>query len=66
MTVTIANLPGTLGTPITAAYAGAQGVFVGEDQINILLPQTLAGAGLVSVILTADGQVTNGVQIQIQ
>jgi len=53
-------------TTVTTAYAGMQGVFVGEDQINILLPSSLAGSGLVSVILTADGETTNPVQIQIQ
>ncbi len=57
----------TLGSATApAAYAGAQGVYVGEDQINLLLPQSLKGAGLVSVTLNVDGQVTNPVQIQIQ
>lgn len=55
---------GSVTTPV--AYAGAQGLFVGEDQINILLPQTLAGSGLVSVTLSADGQTTNPVTIQIE
>jgi uncharacterized protein (TIGR03437 family) len=55
---------GTVST--TAAYAGAQGVFVGEDQINVLLPQSLKGSGLVSVTLTADGETTNAAQIEIQ
>jgi uncharacterized protein (TIGR03437 family) len=51
---------------LTAAYAGEQGTFAGEDQINVLLPQSLRGAGLVDVTLTVDGQVTNAVKIQIQ
>ncbi|MDQ6699629.1 MAG: hypothetical protein M3Z36_05530 [Acidobacteriota bacterium] len=51
---------------VTATYAGAQGTFPGEDQINILLPQTLRGAGIVDVTLTVDGQTTNPVKIQIQ
>jgi uncharacterized protein (TIGR03437 family) len=50
---------------ITAAYAGEQGAFAGEDQINILLPQTLKGAGLVDVTLTVDGQTTNVVRIHV-
>jgi uncharacterized protein (TIGR03437 family) len=51
---------------ITAAYAGAQGEYAGFDQINILLPRSLKGAGLVSVTLTVDGQTTNPVKIRIQ
>ncbi|HEX5226627.1 MAG TPA: FG-GAP-like repeat-containing protein [Bryobacteraceae bacterium] len=50
----------------TVAYAGAQGTFLDEDQINILLPQSLRGAGLVNVVLDVDGQSTNSVQILIQ
>ncbi|HUB79849.1 MAG TPA: FG-GAP-like repeat-containing protein [Bryobacteraceae bacterium] len=51
---------------ITAAYAGAQGYYVGEDQINIQLPASLAGAGVVGVTLTVDGQTSNSVNIQIR
>jgi len=39
---------------------------VGEDQINILLPQTLAGAGTVTVNLSVDGMLTNRLRIAIQ
>jgi uncharacterized protein (TIGR03437 family) len=57
----------TIGsTAVTAAYAGAQNVYVGEDQINILLPQTLAGAGTVTVNLSVDGMLTNRLRIAIQ
>jgi uncharacterized protein (TIGR03437 family) len=57
----------TIGsTTLTAAYAGAQGSFAGEDQINIALPVSLSGAGVVSVNLNVDGQTSNSVQIQIQ
>ncbi len=57
----------TIGTAaIPAAFAGAQGTFPGEDQINILLPQTLRGAGIVDVTLNVDGLITNAVKIQIQ
>lgn len=51
------------GLPV--AYAGPSG-YVGEDQINLQLPPSLAGAGLVNVTLTADGQTSNPVQIQIK
>ncbi len=57
----------TIGSmTLPAAYAGAQGSFVGEDQINIALPASLAGAGLLKVTLTADGQTSNAGQIQIK
>jgi uncharacterized protein (TIGR03437 family) len=58
------NLGSQTGLPV--AYAGAQGTFVGEDQINVLLPQSLQGAGLINATLTADGQTSNPVQIQIK
>jgi uncharacterized protein (TIGR03437 family) len=51
---------------ITAAYAGAQGVYVGEDQINIQLPASLQGAGTIGVSLLVDGETTNSVQVLIQ
>lgn len=51
---------------VTAAYAGAQGTFAGEDQINIEIPLSLRGAGIVDVVLNVDGQVTNVVKIHIQ
>ena len=57
----------TIGSAsLPAAYAGAQGTFAGEDQINIALPASLAGTGVVSVSLNVDGQTSNSVQIQIQ
>jgi len=51
---------------VTAAYAGAQGTFAGQDQINIEIPRSLRGAGIVDVVLNVDGQVTNVVKIHIQ
>ncbi len=51
---------------IEAAYAGPQGTFAGEDQINIELPKSLRGAGLVDVVLSVDGQTTNTVKIHIR
>jgi len=58
------NVGSQTGLPV--AYYGTQGYFVGEDQINVLLPASLAGAGLVNLTLSADGQTSNPVQIQIQ
>ena len=51
---------------VTAAYADVQGYYVGEDQINIQLPANLAGAGVVGVTLTVDGQTSNSVNVQIR
>jgi uncharacterized protein (TIGR03437 family) len=57
----------TIGTAqVGAAYAGPQGYYAGEDQINIQLPASLAGAGVVSVSLAVDGQTSDPVKIQIQ
>jgi uncharacterized protein (TIGR03437 family) len=55
---------GTTAAPV--AFAAAQGTFVDEDQINVLVPQSLRGAGRVNVVLTVDGQTTNPVTIQIK
>jgi len=57
----------TIGTkPAQVAFAAAQGAFVGEDQINVLVPQSLRGAGRVNLMLTVDGLTTNPVAIQIK
>jgi uncharacterized protein (TIGR03437 family) len=53
-------------TAATVAFSGAQGTFVDEDQINVLVPQSLKGAGMVNVVLTVDGVTTNPVTILVQ
>jgi uncharacterized protein (TIGR03437 family) len=53
------------GTKVPVQYAGKSS-FEGEDQVNILLPHSLAGAGNVRVQVTASGIVANPVQITIQ
>ena len=56
---------GSLSVPVL--YAGAAPGFAGEDQVNIgPLPQSLAGAGSVNIVLTADGQAANTVNVTIQ
>ena len=50
----------------TIAYAGAQSQFPGLDQVDILIPASLAGSGIVSVILTADGITAITVYVSIQ
>ena len=62
----------TVGTTTCQVlYAGAQGAgspdaYYGLDQVNVLLPRSLAGAGIVNVVLTAAGQNANTVTIDVQ
>jgi len=53
------------GQNATVLYAGAQGTYAGLDQVNVIIPQNLAGAGTVNVVVQVDGRVTNTVIIQI-
>ncbi len=55
---------GSVNAPVL--YAGAQGSLFGLDQMNIRLPRTLIGRGLVDLTATVDGKVTNKVQINIK
>ena len=43
----------------------AQPDFVGLDQVNVIIPMSLAGAGEVEVVVTVDGNVANTVTIVI-
>jgi uncharacterized protein (TIGR03437 family) len=55
------------GVPVPVLYAGAAPGFVGEDQVNIgPLPESLAGQGSVDILLTADGQAANTVNVTMQ
>lgn len=54
-------LTGGIAAPVV--YAGAQGGFSGLDQVNVMLPATLAGQPLINIVLTVDGQTTNAVTI---
>jgi len=54
------------GTAATVAYAGPAGADTGLDQVNVLLPSKLAGAGNVNVQLTSEGVAANPVQITVQ
>jgi uncharacterized protein (TIGR03437 family) len=55
---------GSITLPV--AYAGPQGLYVGEDQVNILLPKSLRGSGLLPVVLTVDGQSANTVSVSFK
>jgi len=55
------------GASIPLLFAGAQGNFVGEDQINVgPLPQSLAGQGKATVTVVADGVNANATQLTFQ
>jgi uncharacterized protein (TIGR03437 family) len=54
------------GTAVPVRYVGSQGGYVGLDQVNVVLPQSLAGKGSVTIQLTANGLAANPVNIAIQ
>ncbi len=54
------------GIPSAVTYAGTQGVYPGADQIDVLVPRGLAGAGLVPIQVTAAGIAANQVLIAFQ
>lgn len=63
----LADVTATIGG-VTApvSYAGPQGTYPGLDQVNVGLPLSLHGAGVVDVVLTVNGQTSNTVQIGVQ
>jgi len=63
---TAANTTVTInGVSATVLYAGIQNLFAGLDQVNVLLPSSLAGKGTVEVQLTSNGVAANPVQVVI-
>jgi polyvinyl alcohol dehydrogenase (cytochrome) len=60
------NVTCTIGGETTpAVFAGPQGSFNGLDQVNIQIPSDLAGRGVVNVVLSVDGQLSNTVTINV-
>lgn len=53
------------GVPATIQFAGAAPCCVGLQQINIIIPDSLAGAGRVPVVLHSGGKSSNTVQVVI-
>jgi uncharacterized protein (TIGR03437 family) len=47
-------------------YAGAQPQYPRLDQVNLIVPRALIGAGEVPVVLTVDGQTANVVTLNIK
>jgi uncharacterized protein (TIGR03437 family) len=63
----LANATCTLGSAAAQVlYAGAQGQYVGLDQVNVIIPRSLAGSGEVPVSLVVDGQAANAVTVNIK
>jgi uncharacterized protein (TIGR03437 family) len=53
------------GTPVTPVFA-VQPTYPGMDQVNLLIPRSLAGRGEVDVVLTVDGIAANTVKINVK
>jgi uncharacterized protein (TIGR03437 family) len=51
---------------LPAAYAGATGTYAGLDQVNVLLPVTLAGSGTVSLSVSVAGTASNALTVTFQ
>jgi uncharacterized protein (TIGR03437 family) len=60
VTVRIAELE------LPAAYAGAQPAYPGLDQVNVLLPRSLAGQGLAAVSVMVAGVTSNTVTVSFR
>jgi uncharacterized protein (TIGR03437 family) len=54
------------GVSLPVAYFGAQSQYPGLDQLNLQVPASLAGAGLVDLVVTVDGQPANTVTFDIE
>ncbi|MFZ4984122.1 MAG: IPT/TIG domain-containing protein, partial [Blastocatellia bacterium] len=50
-------------TAITPVYAGPAPDFIGLDQMNIQIPRSLIGAGLVNMQISVDGKVANPTKV---
>jgi uncharacterized protein (TIGR03437 family) len=55
---------GDVEAPVS--FAGPAGDLAGLDQLNVQLPRSLTGRGLVNILLTVDGKTANTVTMQIQ
>jgi uncharacterized protein (TIGR03437 family) len=63
----LSNVKVTIGgVDSEVLFAGPAGGFVGLDQINIRIPRSLAGRGMVDVVMTVDGKITNTIKLVIK
>lgn len=66
-TATAANVQATIGNATaTVQSAGPGGMWPGLDEVDVVIPLSLAGAGSVPVIITAGGVSSNPVNVTIQ
>jgi uncharacterized protein (TIGR03437 family) len=63
LSAVIVSIGGTSGG---VQYAGPQGVYVGEDQVNVVLPRSLAGRGELDLTTTVNGKTANTVRVKIK
>jgi uncharacterized protein (TIGR03437 family) len=54
------------GVDAPVQYAGAQPEFPGLDQVNVVIPRSLAGRGEVDLALTVEGKAANTVRLSIK
>ncbi|MCI0388156.1 MAG: CAP domain-containing protein [Acidobacteria bacterium] len=53
------------GLALSADYLGAHAQLEGVEQVNVKMPQTLRGRGIVDVVITVDGHPSNIAKINI-
>ncbi|HKX00486.1 MAG TPA: FG-GAP-like repeat-containing protein [Bryobacteraceae bacterium] len=53
------------GAAAKVLYAGPQGTFAGLDQVNVLVPRSLAGHGSVDIVLSVNGKIANTSRVTI-
>jgi uncharacterized protein (TIGR03437 family) len=53
------------GVAATVLGAAAQSQYPGLDQVNVVVPSVLKGAGNVDVVMTVDGKAANTVSIRM-
>ena len=53
------------GVEAPVAYAGPQGEFPGLDQINVEIPRSLAGRGVVDIVVRVAGEIANTLRIEL-
>ena len=54
------------GVDCSVLYAGPQNQFPGLDQLNVQLPASLRGAGVVDVVVEIEGGEANVLQVRIR
>jgi len=62
----LAGVPVTIGGErADTLFVGAQGTFIGLDQLNIRIPRSLIGRGEVDLAVSVDGRPANTVRVNI-